>query len=160
MTAGPSDLPPAERPALVVSACLLGVPCTHRGEAKTAGAVAALSERFRLIPVCPEVAGGLTTPRPSAEIQPDGSVLTETGVDVTAAYRRGAGQAVALARTTGAVGAVLKARSPSCGPREVYDGSFARRLRPGMGVTAAALREAGFEVRSEEDVDSAGWRDL
>lgn len=158
MTAGASDLPPADRSALVVSACLLGVPCTHRGEAKTASAVADLSRRFRLIPVCPEVAGGLTTPRPSAEIQADGTVATEAGVDVTSAYRRGAGQAVALAVATGAVGAVLKARSPSCGAGEVYDGSFTKRLRPGMGVTAAALREAGFEVHSEEDVGSADWQ--
>lgn len=104
------------------------------------------------MPVCPEVSGGLGVPRPAAELQPDGSVPTRSGADVTAAYRRGAEAAVAAARAAGATAAVLKARSPSCGCAEVYDGSFTRTLVPGEGVTARALRKAGVTVRSEEDV--------
>lgn len=141
-------------PAIVVSACLLGVPCNHVGQGSRSAAVLALgaSGAARLVPICPEVAGGLPTPRAAAELQPDGTVVNAEGDDVTWAYRRGAAAAVALARAVGASEAVLKARSPSCGCRQVYDGSFSRRRVAGQGVTAAALREAGVRVRSEEDV--------
>lgn len=137
---------------IVVSACLLGVPCNHNGQGSRSAAVEALAALHRLVPICPEVAGGLPTPRPAAELQPDAAVRTETGDDVTWAYRRGAEAAVALARAVDASEAVLKARSPSCGCREVYDGSFSRQRVSGEGVTAAALRAAGVRVRSEEDV--------
>ena len=142
----------ASKPALVVSACLLGVRCNHLGAASPSRHVAELAEDHRLIPICPEVVGGLPTPRPAAEIQPDGSVRTADGRDVTDAYRRGAEAAVALARAVGAREAVLKARSPSCGCHEVYDGTFTRTRVAGEGVTARSLREAGLTVRSEEDV--------
>lgn len=141
--------------AIVVSACLLGVPCNHEGRGSRSAAVLALGsgpDGARLVPICPEVAGGLPTPRAAAEVQGDGSVVTADGEDVTWAYARGAEAAVALARAVGATEAVLKARSPSCGCREVYDGSFTRRRVPGAGVTAKALRGVGVRVRSEEDV--------
>ena len=140
------------KPAILVSACLLGVRCNHLGGGNRSEAVAALAAEHRLVPVCPEVAGGLPTPRPPAELQPDGTVMTASGVDVTDAYRRGAQAAVELARALGAESAVLKARSPSCGCHEVYDGTFSRTRVPGEGVTARALREAGLSLRSEEDV--------
>ncbi len=142
------------KPALLVSACLLGVRCNHRGEASPSPAVEGLGARYRLVPICPETAGGLPTPRPTAEIQADGTVRTVDGTDVTAAYARGAAAAVALAGAVGAGDAVLKARSPSCGCREVYDGTFSRRRVAGQGVTAAALAAAGVRVRSEEDVEA------
>lgn len=137
---------------LIVSACLLGVACNHRGRASESPEVIALGRGRRLVPVCPETVGGLPTPRPEAELGPDGRVRTAAGEDVTAAYVAGAAHTVALAAATGAAGAVLKARSPSCGCHEVYDGSFTRVRVPGEGVTARALREAGVEVWSEEDV--------
>lgn len=143
------------RPALIVSACLLGVECNHRGAASLSPRVQALGRDHHLIPVCPEVAGGLPTPRPAAERQPDGRVLTADGRDVTGAYERGAAHAVALAAAAGARRAVLKARSPSCGCAGVYDGTFTRSLAAGEGVAAAALRTAGVEVCSEEDVVAA-----
>lgn len=146
----------APEPAILVSACLLGVPCNHLGRGSRSPAVAALGHRRRLVPVCPEVAGGLPTPRPAAEIQGDGRVTTEAGEDVTDAYRRGAETAVALACAVGAETAVLKARSPSCGSNQVYDGKFRRVQVPGEGVTAAALRRAGVAVCSEEDLSAAG----
>lgn len=142
----------ADGPAVLVSACLLGVRCNHLGKASPSEAVAALSAGCRLVPICPEVVGGLPTPRPAAELQADGSVRTADGEDVTDAYRRGAEAAVALASATGAEEAVLKARSPSCGCHEVYDGTFTRTKVRGEGVTARALREAGLRVRSEEDL--------
>jgi len=125
------------RPAILVSACLLGVRCNHRGEANPSDVVRALASRYRLIPVCPETMGGLATPRPAAEAHSDGRVVTDGGVDVTDAFVRGARATVALAAATSATDAVLKARSPSCGEE---------------GVTTVALRTAGVRVRSEEDV--------
>jgi uncharacterized protein YbbK (DUF523 family) len=142
----------AEQPAVLVSACLLGVACNHRGQASPHPAVLALGTSARLIPVCPEVAGGLPTPRPAAERGPDGRVRTAAGDDVTALFERGAAHAVALASATRAVRAVLKARSPSCGTGQIYDGSHQRVLRDGDGVTAEALRAGGVEVVSEDDL--------
>jgi uncharacterized protein YbbK (DUF523 family) len=141
------------KPALLVSACLLGVRCNHRGEASPSPAVAALAEHHRLVGVCPETLGGLPTPRPAAELQADGSARTAAGEDVTVAYRRGAAATVDLARAVGATNAVLKARSPSCGPHAVYDGTFSKRLTDGQGITAAALAGAGLTVLDEEDVE-------
>ena len=143
--------------SLLVSACLLGVPCTHDGGSRTADAVVDLGRSegagLRLVPVCPETAGGLPTPRPAAERSAaDGRVRTADGTDVTAAYERGAQHAVAVALAAGATVAVLKARSPSCGCREVYDGSHSGRLVAGEGTTAAALRAAGVHVVSDEEL--------
>jgi uncharacterized protein YbbK (DUF523 family) len=123
-----------------------------------------LTESARLVPICPEVVGGLGTPRDAAEIvEGDGAdvldgtarVMTGAGDDVSAAYRRGAAAAVELARAVGATRAVLKARSPSCGADAVYNGTFTRTLHPGGGVTAAALRTAGIDVVSDEDLDGS-----
>jgi uncharacterized protein YbbK (DUF523 family) len=143
---------PVSRQPLIVSACLLGVACNHMGRASTSSAVVALGRGRRLVPVCPETVGGLPTPRPAAEVAADGRVRTEAGDDVTAAYEAGAAHTVRLAAAVGATGAVLKARSPSCGCHEVYDGSFTRTKVPGEGFTARGLREAGLEVWSEEDI--------
>jgi uncharacterized protein YbbK (DUF523 family) len=142
---------PDDRPALLVSACLLGTCCNHEGRHSQRTQVEALRAEFRLVPICPEVAGGLATPRAAAEIRGD-RVVNEAGDDVTAEYERGARAAVELAQAVGAARAVLKARSPSCGAHEVYDGTFTRTLRDGEGVTAARLRAAGVEVVSEEDL--------
>jgi uncharacterized protein YbbK (DUF523 family) len=131
----------AAQPAILVSARLLGVRCNHLGSANPSAAVLALGSSHRLVPICPEVAGGLPTPRPAASLQTDGRVVDAFGVDVTDAFGRGAAAAVALAGSVGAVRAVLKARSPSCGCHG----------RDGGGVTARALRGAGFELGDEED---------
>lgn len=77
---------------------------------------------------------------------------TGQGEDVTELYQRGAAHVVELALATGATRAILKARSPSCGCHEIYDGTFTRTLVEGEGVTAEALRLAGLEVLSEEDL--------
>jgi uncharacterized protein YbbK (DUF523 family) len=139
----------ADRPALLVSACLLGTQCNHEGGHSRRPAVEALAATYRLVPICPEVCGGLSTPRPAAERVGD-RVRTVDGDDVTDAYLRGAQVAVDLARAVGAERAVLKARSPSCGSAQIYDGTFSRTLRDGEGTTAEALRAEGIEVVSEE----------
>jgi len=128
---------------------LLGTSCNHEGKHSRRPAVEALAATHRVFPVCPEVCGGLSTPRAAAERVGD-RVVNSEGDDVTDAYVSGARAAVDLARAVGASRAILKARSPSCGSGQVYDGSFSRTLRVGEGVTAEALREAGVEVVDEE----------
>ena len=139
---------------ILVSRCLLGEPCRYDGRSKPNPAVMALEEEgHRLIPICPEVDGGLDTPRPPAEVQPDGRVVNAAGVDVTAQYRRGAELALETAREYGCTAAILKAKSPSCGDRQIYDGTFSRRLIPGRGVAAKLLSGAGLRVVNENCLD-------
>lgn len=137
---------------LLVSACLLGLPCRYDGSAKGCGAVMELAGAHQLVPFCPEIYGGLPTPRPPAE-RVGNQVLTQAGADVTQAYRRGAQQALALCRLMDCRAAVLKARSPSCGKGVIYDGTFSGRLTPGHGVTAALLMERGIQVVNENSLD-------
>jgi uncharacterized protein YbbK (DUF523 family) len=129
----------------LVSACLLGVACRYDGESKADPRVLALASGAALVPVCPEQLGGLPTPRPRHELR-NGRVISEHGIDATAVFERGAAQAVHLAQLTGCRRAILKARSPSCGAGEVYDGTFSGRVVAGDGVLARALREAGLHV--------------
>ena len=104
-----------------------------------------------LIPVCPEQAGGLATPRPAAERSESG-VFTRDGRDVTAEYERGAREALRLARLYGCRWAVLKEKSPSCGSGRIYDGTFTRTLTAGDGVTAALFRKEGISVVGESRI--------
>ena len=134
---------------ILISACLLGVPCRYDGASKPHPLAAALAERHHLVPVCPEQLGGLPTPRPPAERVGE-RVLTRDGADVTEQYARGAAQAEELARLLGCRCALLKARSPSCGSGAIYDGTFTGRKVPGDGVTAARLKSAGIPVFDEE----------
>ena len=137
---------------LLVSACLLGTPCRYDGQSKTDARVLALAERYELIPVCPEQLGGLPTPRVPSERR-GGSVVTADGRDVTAHYRRGAEEALAICRAQGCCAAVLKEKSPSCGCGRIYDGSFSRRLTDGDGVTAELLKKNGVRVYGESALD-------
>ena len=138
---------------ILVSACLLGTPCRYDGQSKASAAVAALGAEHELIPVCPEVLGGLPTPRPPAERQPDGRILNRAGQDVTAEYETGAAAAVKLARQEGCPLAILKARSPSCGRGEIYDGGFSGTLVPGDGAAARRLLDAGVTVLNENEAE-------
>lgn len=137
---------------LLVSACLLGANCKYSGDHNFCPAVAALAERHTLIPVCPEQLGGLPTPRTPAERVGE-RVMTEDGRDVTEQYRRGAEEAVKLAKLLGAEGAVLKFRSPSCGCGTIYDGTFSHTRIPGNGVAAQAILDLGLPVWTEENID-------
>jgi len=114
-------------------------------------------ETSELIPVCPEEAGGLPTPRPPAEIVGgDGEdvlngkakVMTVDGRDVTDAYLKGAHHALQVAQAHGATQVILKARSPSCGCSDIYDGTFSGTLTSGDGVTTALLKRHGITVTS------------
>ena len=111
-------------------------------------------EEGRLVPVCPEVFGGLPTPRPDAQRVGD-RVRTRTGKDVTCAYTAGAEEALRLAREHAVAFAILKQGSPSCGSKYIYDGSFDGTKTAGQGLSAEYLRNAGFTVLGEEDMDEA-----
>lgn len=136
---------------ILVSACLLGVSCRYDGGSKPADEVLALAERFILVPVCPEQLGGLPTPRPRHERVGRG-IVSEHGQDGTAAFERGAEEALRIARITGCRRAILKARSPSCGAGEIYDGTFSGVIVRGDGVLAERLKQAGIEVGTEAEL--------
>ncbi len=136
---------------ILVSACLLGVACRYDGLAAMDSRVAALAERFALIPVCPEQLGGLATPRCSVELRQERAV-TRDGTDLTEAFTLGAEQALHIARLTGARAAVLQPRSPSCGIDKVYDGTFSGTLIPGRGMLAALLAREGFALCSPDEL--------
>lgn len=136
---------------LIVSKCLTGAPCRYDGGDNLVGALRDLAARGEAVAVCPEVLGGLPTPRTPSELQPDGRVLAKTGEDVTEAFVRGAKRAMALCLAHGCTGAVLKARSPSCGCGIVYDGSFTGTRVPGNGVFAQRLLDVGIPVLTEEE---------
>lgn len=107
--------------------------------------------RLQLVPVCPEILGGLPTPRTPSERQGE-RVVSKTGADVTAAYQKGAEEVLRLARLFGCRKALLKERSPSCGRGQIYDGSFSGRLIPGDGVTARLLEQEGIAVFGESQL--------
>ena len=136
---------------ILVSACLLGVACRYDGKKKPNEAVISLLKKHTLIPVCPEILGGLSTPRIPAERIGD-KVINEAGIDVTEAYERGALEALSIARLYGAAAALLKAKSPSCGCGEIYDGSFSHTVIEGNGKTAEALLAADIPVFTESSL--------
>lgn len=133
---------------ILVSACLLGKACRYDGKSKPCEAVQNLAERHTLIPVCPELMGGLPTPRPPCEIV-DGRVLDRDGNDRTEAYQKGAQEALRIAQENGCTVAVLKENSPSCGCGKIHNGKFDGGLTEGNGVTAALLLENGITVDGE-----------
>ncbi|MFJ9552671.1 DUF523 domain-containing protein [Nocardiopsis sp. NPDC101807] len=157
---------------VLVSACLMGRKVRYDGRSKTIGddRVARWREEGRLVVHCPEIAGGLPVPRPPAEIEPGATaadvlagrarILTPEGADVTEHFVRGARAALATVREHGVEVAVLKESSPSCGSRQVYDGTFGGRKLAGAGVTAQLLRDHGVAVFNEEEVaEAAGYLD-
>lgn len=136
---------------IIVSACLAGFRCRYDGKSVPDADVVALVKSGKAIPVCPEMLGGLPCPRIPAERTADGThVLTREGVDVTEAYRLGAKETLRLARLYGCEKAILKARSPSCGYGQIYDGTFSGTLKDGVGVTAQLLAENGIAVEVKD----------
>ncbi|WP_458407798.1 DUF523 domain-containing protein, partial [Anaerotignum sp.] len=127
---------------IAVSACLLGHDCKYNGGNNRSQKVLDYIEGHKVIPVCPEVAGGLPIPRVPVELK-DSKAINKDGEDVTESFRLGvektmeklAGQDIDLA--------ILQPRSPSCGCKQIYDGSFTKTLIEGKGMFAQALTEAG-----------------
>ena len=145
---------------VLVSACLLGAPVRYNGTDKKTNdpILQRWIDEGRVVSVCPEVLGGLRTPRPPAEIvRIDGlrRVRADTGRDVTEEFDRGAADALEQAIRHGARVAILKEGSPSCGTTYVYDGTFTGTRVEGEGVTAALLRAYGIRVFSEVELEAA-----
>ena len=140
---------------LLISACLLGLASRYDGGSKRLFSdeqIAILSEKYSLVPFCPEIYGGLPTPRIPSE-RKNGEVYMKNGVCVSENYNKGAEQALYLCNTLGIRKALLKERSPACGKNMIYDGSFTGRLVEGSGVAAELLIKNGISVFGESDID-------
>ena len=138
---------------VAVSACLLGRPCRYDGKSKPCEAVRAFVEDLDVVPVCPEVMGRLSIPHPPSEIQtkePNLVVRDSTGKDTTEFFVRGAENALEKALSNNVTHAILKAKSPSCGVGEIYDGTFSKTLVKGDGIATRLFKDAGICVATEK----------
>jgi uncharacterized protein YbbK (DUF523 family) len=144
----------------IISSCLLGINCRFDGKVKLYSEILDLTKGEKLVPVCPEQLGGLPTPRIPQEIQGcsgedvldgKGKVLNKKGEDVTLNFIKGAEEVLKIARMFNVSEFIGKARSPSCGYGEIYDGSFSNKLIKGNGVTAALLERNGIKITTEEN---------
>jgi uncharacterized protein YbbK (DUF523 family) len=136
---------------ILISACLLGKECRYDGRHSKLENLS--NSVIEWIPVCPEELGELGTPRPPAEIQEDGRIVTENGDDVTKKFINGANKAIKLGIENDCKTAILKSKSPSCGKGKVYDGSFSKKLTDGNGIFAQCCQNNNIEVISSEDID-------
>ena len=136
---------------IMVSACLLGENCKYSGGNNRHEKVLEYVKGHEVIPICPEVMGGLPTPRPPSEIV-GGEVINKEGVSVDREYRLGAQTVLDMARREKIDLAILQSRSPSCGVKEIYDGTFSGRRIPGQGICAGMLVKNGFCVMDAEDI--------
>ncbi len=136
---------------ILVSACLLGVDCKYSGGNNYNEKVIEYLSDKEVIPICPEIMGGLSTPRLPSERIGD-KVLNNQGTDVTQEYKKGAEQALKLAKLFNVKKALLKAKSPSCGKGKIYDGTFNSVLTDGNGVTVDLLESNGISVITEQDL--------
>lgn len=136
---------------IMVSGCLLGENCKYNGGNNYSKKVAEYIKGHEVISVCPECMGGLPTPRIPAEIV-DGVVTNREGQVVDEEFRRGAKIALEIARKEQIDVAILQSRSPSCGSKQIYDGSFSGVKVDGQGVFAKLLKEHGFHMIDVEDL--------
>lgn len=137
---------------ILVSACLLNMNCRYNGQGQTMPHVEKLLLKHHLIPICPEIYGGLSTPREPSELK-NGRVLTKSGKDFTEYFERGAHEILALANLYHCTYAILKERSPSCGYKKIYDGTFTGKLIAGNGVLADLLAKNGIEIINETETE-------
>ena len=125
----------------------------YNGESNKNDAILELSRKFLFVPLCPEQLGGLSTPRPPAEII-GGKVITINGIDVTENYLRGASEALYFAKIYNVRYAILKDGSPSCGSSYIYDGTFSGRKIAGRGITVQLFIQNGIKVFSEKNLEA------
>ena len=138
---------------ILVSACFLGMGCRYDGTGYLLEELNLLKEKHTLIPICPEIYGGLQTPRDPAEILND-RVITKKGQDVTSEFHKGANEIIKLAHFYQCTHAILKERSPSCGHGKIYDGTFTGTLINGNGVAADLLSKEGIHILGESEINS------
>lgn len=137
---------------ILISACLIGDKCKYDGHANYTPAYQQLLEKYELVPFCPEVEGGLSTPRKPSERKGD-RVINNAGKDVTKQFVEGAQKALNICKYLDIKIAILKENSPSCGSHQIYDGSFKNKLIKGEGVTAELLRKNGITVYTESQIE-------
>lgn len=140
---------------ILISSCLLGTNCKYNGENNLLdkNKIACLKAKFQLIEICPEELGGLSTPREPAEIL-NGRVITKfSHNDVTENFIQGAKISLKIAKENGCLLAILKARSPSCGSGEIYDGTFSKTTIRGDGICVLLLKQNGIKVITEAKID-------
>ena len=140
---------------IMVSACLLGQNCKYNGGNNYSEKVAQFTKGHEVIPVCPEVAGGLTTPRIPCEIV-NGVVTNKNGESKDEEFRTGAQLSLQKALDEKVDMVILQSRSPSCGVKQIYDGSFTGKLIDGHGVFAELLIQNGIKVLDVDDVNKQG----
>ena len=136
---------------IAVSACLLGHDCKYNGSNNRSQKVLDYIEGHEVIPVCPEVAGGLPVPRVPVELK-DSRAINRNGEDVTEFFRRGIELTTEKLADQNIDLAILQPRSPSCGCKQIYDGSFTKTLINGKGMFAQALSDAGIPLMDGDDV--------
>lgn len=129
----------------------MGINCRYNGKSEIVKELEELKNKYNLIPVCPEIYGGLKTPRNPAERVKD-KVLTNNGEDVTEGYAKGAEEILKLAKFYDCKYAILKERSPSCGFGRIYDGTFSKTTIDGNGVTADLLVKNGVKIIGESKI--------
>ena len=142
-----------EKEKIIVSACFLKEGYKYNGGANIKQKIIELAEKYEFILICPEVFGGLPTPRVASEIVGN-KVLSQTGNDVTQNFKHGAMKALELAKANGCSKAILKGRSPSCGKGYIYDGTFSHKVIEGNGIAAQLLIENGITVYTEDELDN------
>lgn len=130
---------------ILVSGCLLGLNCKYDGGNNYSKEIDEFLKDYEVIPICPEIMGGLPTPRVASERYGD-KVITKDGRDVTEQFKKGAEECLFLAKKFGVKKALLKLKSPSCGSGKIYDGSFTHTLKDGDGLTAELLKNNGIEI--------------
>ena len=138
---------------ILISACLVGDKVKYNGGDNLSSKIDALLEKYELIPFCPEVEGGLSIPRSPCEKVGD-RIMNMDGEDVTDEFYKGAELAFNICLFMKIKIAILKEKSPSCGSKIIYDGSFSHKEISGMGVTAAYLKEKGITIYNEDEIDS------
>lgn len=137
---------------ILVSGCLLGIACRYDGKSKPYEPVIKLTEKYNLIPFCPEVIGGLPTPRHPSEIVGN-KVINIIDEDVTAQYKKGAEEALKIAKLFNCKYAILKEKSPSCGSGTIHNGRFDGGYVEGDGITAKLFKENGITVLGESEIE-------
>lgn len=136
---------------ILISACLLGRNCKYNGGNNFRQRVTDFAAGHEVVEYCPEVLAGLGVPRTPMEIV-NGILANRDGVVVDQAVREAVARAMEEIEKLGIDCAVLQSRSPTCGVKQVYDGSFSGTLIDGQGVFARALMDAGIQVIDAEDV--------
>lgn len=137
---------------IAVSACLLGYNCKYSGGNNRSQKVLDYIEGHEVIPVCPEVTGGMPTPRVPVELK-DSKAINRDGEDVTEFFQRGVEKTMEKLDGQNIDLAILQPRSPSCGCKQIYDGTFTKTLIDGKGMFAQALADAGISMMDGDDVD-------